>query len=115
VSDGTRYNLTEGSSSTLDSSGAGQVTLGPDAGPANWHVTGLIVQTNRPGQAPIPRVQLYLNEVDPSNSLGLNYDGSFAQASGDQQLSRGQRLIAVWSGGQAGDVATLTVNGEKWN
>lgn len=110
-----RYNLTAGESVTLDASGGGQVILGPDAGPANWHVTGLIVQTNRPNLAPIPRVQLYLNEVDPTNSLGLSPNGSFGQAAGDQELSRGQHIIAVWTGGQAGDLATLTANGEKWN
>jgi hypothetical protein len=111
----TRYNLTAGGSVTLDSTGVGTVTLGPDSGPANWRVTGLIVQTNRPGQAPVPRVQIYLDQVDPSNSQGLNYDGSFAQATGEVALSRGSHLIAVWSGGQAGDRATITATGEKWN
>jgi hypothetical protein len=46
--------------------------------------------------------------------LGLCYDGSFSVATGDQMLSRGSHIIAVWSGGQAGDRATLTANGEKW-
>ena len=108
------YSLTAGSSVTLDATGAGQISLGPDSGPANWRVTSVITQTNRPGQAPVPRIQLYLDAVDPANSLGLSYDGSFGQASGDQQLSRGSHIIAVWSGGQSGDRATMTVNGEKW-
>lgn len=107
-------NLTAGGSVTLDSTGGGQVPLGPDSGPANWRVSSLIVQTSRPGQAPVPRVQLYLDQVDPQNSLGLCYDGSFSVATGDQMLSRGSHIIAVWSGGQAGDRATLTANGEKW-
>lgn len=111
----TRYSLTAGLSVTLGSTGGGQILLGPDAGPANWRVTGLTVQTNRPGQAPVPRVQIYLDQVDPSQSQGLNYDGSFAQATGEVTLSRGSHLIAVWTGGQAGDIATFTVTGEKWN
>jgi hypothetical protein len=73
------------------------------------------VQTNRPYLAPIPRVQLYLNEVDPTNSLGLGPDGSFGSFVGEHTLSRGSKLIAVWTGGQAGDLATMTVNGEQWN
>jgi len=106
-------NLTAGVSGTL-TNGSGQLQIGPDSGPANWRVTSVIVQTNRPYQAPIPRVQLYLDTVDPTNSIGLGPDGSFGQFTGDQMLSRGQHIIAVWSGGQAGDAASLTVNGEKW-
>lgn len=107
--------LVIGSSVTLDGTGAGQISLGPDQGPPNWRVTSIIIQTNRRGQAPIPAVQLYLDSVAPSNSIGLSYDGSFGQASGEQQLVRGQHIIAVWSGGQAGDIASLTVNGERWS
>jgi hypothetical protein len=72
------------------------------------------MQSDRPAQAPIPRAQLFLNEVDPTNSIGIGYDGSFGQFAGEQNLSRGQHIIAVWSGGQAGDTVTVTVNGEKW-
>lgn len=107
--------LVAGKSVVLDATGAGEIALGPDAGPVFWRVTSVITQTDRPGQAPVPRVQLYLDVVDPSNALGLSYDGSFGQAVGDQTLQRGQRIIAVWTGGQAGDRATMTVNGEKWN
>jgi len=109
------FSLVAGNGVTLDATGGGQVVLGPDAGPAYWRVTSVITQTDRPGLAPIPRVQLYLDVVDPSNALGLSYDGSFGQAVGEQTLQRGQHIIAVWTGGQAGDRATMTVNGEKWN
>jgi len=109
-------NLTAGRTVVLDASGGGQVSLGPDSpGPANWRVTGIVVQTNRPGKSPIPRVQIYLNEVDPTNSLGVSFNGSFQPFGGEQVLTRGQHLIIAWSGGQAGDQATATVNGEKWN
>lgn len=111
----TRQNLTAGAGITLDGTGSGQVSLGPDAGPPNWHVTSIITQTNRPGVAPIPRVSLYLDSVAPENALCVSYDGSFGQANGDQDLSRGQHLIAVWTGGAPGDRATLTANGERWS
>jgi hypothetical protein len=107
-------NLTQGVSGLLDGTGAAELSIGPDSGPANWRVTSVIVQTDRPGQAPIPRVQLYLDTVAPTNSIGIGYDGSFGQFVGEQVLSRGQHIIAVWTGGQAGDQATVTVNGEKW-
>lgn len=111
---GTRQNLTAGQAVTLDATGSGLASLGPDVGPPNWHVTSIITQTNRPGLTPIPKVSVYLDSVAPENALCVSYDGSFGQANGDQDLSRGQHLIAVWTGGQAGDRATLTANGERW-
>lgn len=116
MADPVRSTLNLGASVTLNASGAGTISLGPDSsrGPANWHVTGVIVQTSRPGQAPIPRVVVYLDTQDPSGTQGLSYDGSFAQGACDLNLSRGQSLICVWSGGQSGDTASFTVTGEKW-
>lgn len=111
-----RSALTIGASVTLDASGGGRVALGPDAskGPAYWRVDGVILQTTRPGVAPIPRAVVYLDEAVANNSQGLSYDGSFAQGRCDITLGRGQTLVCVWSGGQAGDVATMTLTGEKW-
>lgn len=116
MADPVRSTLNTAGSVTLSAAGAGTVSLGPDSarGPANWRVSGVIVQTTRPGQAPIPRVQVYLDQQDPSGSQGLSYDGSFAQGACDLNLSRGQQLICSWTGGQSGDVASFTVTGEKW-
>lgn len=101
---------------TLNASGAGTVSIGPDAarGPANWRVNGVILQTSRPGTAPIPRAQVYLDDQVPGQSQGLSYDGSFAQGACDITMTRGQKLICAWSGGQSGDVASMTLTGEKW-
>lgn len=97
---------------TLNASGTGTVSLGPgQSGPAYWHVTGLVAQTSRPGAAPVPRFQTYLNEASPAYSLGLTYDGSFTTAQADEEISRGQNLVFVWTGGQLGDVATVTLSG----
>lgn len=112
-----RATLQASASVTLDASGTGQVALGPqDArGPARWDVDGIIVQTTRPGVAPIPRVQVYLGDTaTPANSQGLTYDGSFNQGRVSLVVTRGDRLIFRWTGGQAGDVATATVTGTKW-
>ena len=113
----TRTNLTIGASVTLDASGAGMVALGPDAarGPAYWRVDGVILQTNRPGQAPVPRAVVTLDDTAAESAQGLSYDGSFAQGACDITLGRGQQLICQWSGGQAGDRATMTLTGEKWS
>lgn len=107
--------LTISASVTLDASGNGTVTLGPGSsrGPATWRVDGVILQTTRPGKAPIPRAQVYLDEAIPAQSQGLSYDGSFTQGRCSLTLTRGQQLLCVWTGGQAGDVATMTLTGEQ--
>lgn len=94
----------------------GTTSIGPsdNAGPAVWNVDTVIMKTTRPGVAPIPRVELYLdNASDPGQLQFLSYDGSFTQASGSCTLTRGQKLIAVWTGGSVGDIAFLTVTGVK--
>lgn len=95
----------------------GSVTLGPglngDRGPATWNVTGVITKTTRPGTAPIPRVEVFLDTTDSGNSQGVSYDGSFDQGPCDIAMIRGQKLIAVWTGGTVGDVATLILSGTK--
>lgn len=96
----------------------GSITLGPglnnDRGPATWNVTGVITKTNRPGASPIPRVEVFLDDVnDPGASQGITYDGSFSQGPCDISMVRGQSLIAVWTGGTAGDIATFIVSGTK--
>lgn len=112
-----RQQLNKGLSVTLNASGAGTVTIGPDQtgrGPATWHVTGVLLLSSRPGVAPIPKAVVYESTVDPNHLQGLSYDGSFAQGSCNLQLIRGQALVCNWTGGQAGDVVSLTVTGEKW-
>lgn len=108
-------NLNESASVVLNASGAGTVTLGPSSqrGPAVWNVDGVILQTTRPGLAPIPRAQVYLGDAIPSNSQGLTYDGSFAQGKVDLKVVRGQVLTVSWTGGQSGDTAFVTVTGTK--
>lgn len=106
-------NLTKSASVVLGATGAGFVTLGPGlgAGPRTWHIDTIIVQTNRPGLAPVPRVQVYKDQAIPQTSQGLSYDGSFSQASGQLDLTGHETIIIAWSGGQSGDVATATVTG----
>lgn len=101
---------------TLDAAGEGTATLGPSGvrGPANWQVTGVILKTSRPGEAPIPRAEVYLDRIAADARQGITYDGSFAPGRCDFTIARGQTVIAVWSGGQSGDEASITVTGEKW-
>ena len=110
-------NLNAGKSVTLDATGAGTLTLGPQdqRGTQTWTIDGLLWSSTaaRIGKTPIPRIQIYQDVVSPGNLQAQSYDGSFGSASGSLVLQQGSVLVAVWTGGQAGDVLSLTVTGTK--
>lgn len=111
-----RYRLNAADTVTLNAAGGGTATLGPSAvrGPANWQVTGVILKTDRPGEAPVPRAEVYIDRVSPECLQGITYDGSFAPGRCNFTIARGQTVIVVWTGGQSGDHASVTLTGEKW-
>lgn len=111
-----RVRLSAAAVVTLDASGGGTVDIGPSGvrGPANWQVTGVILKTSRPGAAPVPRAEVYIDRIAPDALQGITYDGSFAPGRCDFTIARGQSVIVVWAGGQSGDEASVTVTGEKW-
>lgn len=113
--------LGKSASITFGASGGGTASLGPadgtNRGPKTWNVQGLIWNTTRAGasaagQAPIPRIQIFLDSTDLTNVQAQSYDGSFGSAHGAATLVGNQQIIAVWTGGQAGDIGTITVTGE---
>ena len=109
-------NLAATSSVTMGASLTATTSVGPDdgKGPANWAIDTVLWQTTRPGVAPVPRLQVYQDSTDPGGIQVNSYDGSFGQAVGELTISRGNKIIAVWTGGQAGDVCSITVTGKKW-
>lgn len=112
--------LGKSASVTLDASGAGTVRFGPadnNRGPQTWVIDAFLWETSRSGSsaaglAPIPRVQIYIDTTDPANKRCQSYDGSFGSAHGTETIVGNQQVVAVWTGGQSGDIATLTVTGE---
>lgn len=106
----TRNALNEAKRTILDASGNGRVELGPNKN-ALWNVTKMMVSTSRPGVAPVPRCTVYLDEESTRGKQGSTYDGSDDESDCDIDVHKGQNLIAVWSGGQSGDTAELSVSG----
>lgn len=108
-----RQQLNTSARVTLGAGGSGRLELGPDTGAPYWSLTRWLVKTTRPGQAPVPQCSIYLDSEDDNGLQDVTYDGSRDASDVDVELQRGQHLIAVWTGGQAGDVATLSVTGWK--
>jgi len=102
-----------------DASGTARARIGPDSakGPAHWTVTNIGVRNADParrGQTPIPTCNTYVDSEDANGWISGTYDGSFdVDSDVNIDLSRGQVVIAVWEGAQAGDDLTLSVSGTK--
>jgi hypothetical protein len=112
--------LGKSGSATLNAAGTGTVRFGPsdsNRGPQTWDIDAFLWETTRAGSsaagiAPIPRIQIYIDTTDPANKRCQSYDGSFGAAHGTETIRGNQQVVAVWTGGQSGDIATLTVTGE---
>jgi hypothetical protein len=96
---------------SLDGFGNGTIRFGPTFGPAVWHVTNSQVKTSQPGRGDIPQCALYAVTQDDNGYIDTAYDGSADSCDIPYDLTLGDRAIAVWTGGNAGDTATLTLVG----
>ena len=96
---------------TLDGSGNGVARIGPSFGPPIWHVTNTQIRTSSPGQGDIPMCVLYRGTQDSQGYVDTTYDGSADSCDIPYDIVQGSQAIAVWTGGNPGDTATLTVIG----
>jgi hypothetical protein len=101
---------------TLDGTGAGVARLGPRAHGQTWRPTVASIKMTGPTPAGQATCFLYAGgAATDANFLDSTYDvanDSTDRLSG-QVLDLGQYVFAVWSGGNPGATATLTVNGTK--
>ena len=102
--------LNEGGSVKLDATGAGTVTLQP-SGLETWNLTRYAVHTTT--NVLEPTAILYVGSVAAVNILDSTYTGSGDSGDTDQQINPAQPLLCVWSGGDVGATATLSVFGTK--
>lgn len=107
--------LNEAANVTLDGSGNGTVSMGPVTG-ERWKLTNAGVRTNTSSNpaANVPQCRIYIGGA-PIDSFFI--DGTFtgnlnstSRVSGIP-VGNGQRIWAVWQGGDPGSVATLSIIG----
>jgi hypothetical protein len=103
--------LFETYTTTLDASGNGSVTFGPTRQRQKW-TPPLTVAVSTSTAVKMSTVQLFLG----SSPQGGTYTG--AQDADDLPaltLYAGQKLKVVWSGGDAGAIASATITGQvEW-
>jgi hypothetical protein len=104
----------------LNSSGNGQVSLGPTATGETWQVTSIAVATNQGANNVTNDAQcaIYLGAIA---TVGQLIDTTLTGSSGDQTDSAasvgdifvGQVVTAVWTGGDTGASATMSIFGTR--
>jgi hypothetical protein len=112
----TTVSLRESANITLDGSGNGTARVGPLSSREKWHPANVHVKAN---SNPVNEsaCDIFMgNDTSQSNFR----DGTFSGSSGDQTdalnadvVNSGFYIWGVWSGGDAGVQATLTVTGTK--
>jgi hypothetical protein len=104
---------------TLDSNGNGTVSLGPQHVREHFQVdSASVAVAPLAGQsAPLKQAQcsVYVGtSVNASTFFGTTVTGSTGDTcSVGQDIQTGQLVFAVWTGGDVGAVATMSLNGQR--
>jgi hypothetical protein len=99
---------------TISGAGTGTVRIGPTGLGTRWYLTQANVQTTT-GPNDASTVALYLGLQVQGNLLGgTSYAGGQDTIGLNvRPLTPGDLIIAVWTGGHPGDVASLTLYGDQ--
>lgn len=104
----------------LNGSGNGTVRIGPLNAREIWHPENVHVSTNQPPNSIVKEAmcQIYVGDSPnyQMNFRDATYNGSHGDSSSRVNADRvksGQFIWAVWTGGDAGASAILTVTGTK--
>lgn len=93
----------------LDGNGAGIVSVGPTVYGTVWTVTRLITSCTA---SPVS-LNVYRQTVTPGNLVDSTKRGDGAASETHMTLNSGDVLIASYSGGPVGAVATFNIEGDQ--
>jgi hypothetical protein len=109
--------LNESASVILDGSGNGTAKLGPISAREIWHPANVHVSANIGQVVKEAQCIVYMGTTVGPNTFR---DGTLSGSSGDSTdalnadiIKSGLYIIAVWSGGDSGVRATVSVSGTK--
>jgi len=80
---------------------------------STWEVDTVQISTDSAQTYGVSQFILYLNSVTPGGIRDSTYVGDGATSETKITMRAGDRLIGVWTGGDPGANATLTVRGTK--
>lgn len=106
--------LAVSASVTLDGSGNGTVTLGPQLPGVAWSPSSCAVLVQPVSATVVSQFQLYNGPAQPGNFIGGTYTGdSNSTGLTVPPMYAGAVLTGVWSGGNPGATATMTLTGTQ--
>lgn len=96
---------------TLDATGAGSVSVGPERGGESWSLTRIAISSTSVLQT---EVAIYRNVVSSLTQLFGSKAGNSDVASGDPPLDipRSGRIVLEWTGGTPGAICTAVMEGK---
>jgi hypothetical protein len=116
----TTYQLDQYATVTLDGSGNGVASLGPSIVREHWQPLAATVSVSIPSGQANPTLEakcvLYLGTtIQSATVFSTTFLGSSGATAGfqNQDLPPGYQIFAKWTGGDAGQVATLHVTGAR--
>lgn len=102
-------------SATVSAAGIAQVEI-PVPRQERWHLRRYTVLTNQATTVTtMPVATLYLNSVADGNAFDSTYTGARDSGGIDQWIEGGGKILARWTGGVSGTIATLSILGEREN
>lgn len=107
--------LNTSGSVTLNASGTGTVTLAPGMG-LRWALTVAAVSTST--SVKVPQCNIYMGgSPTPDNLVDGTFSGNLDSTGrvDGLPLMNGQKVMAVWTGGDVGAKATLSITGTESN
>ena len=96
----------------VNAQGAATVVLGPQGTGTRWYPSQIQVATST-GPTDGSTVTLYRDFIDQKQQIGQSLQGGGDTLGFTHEMQPGNLVYAVWSGANAGDLATLTVHGDQ--
>jgi hypothetical protein len=80
---------------------------------SEWDVTTVQISTDSVQTYGVSQFTLYLNSVTPGGVRDSTYLGDGSTSETKIHMRAGDKLIGIWTGGDSGANASLTVRGDK--
>lgn len=102
--------LTESATAVFGSDRKATVSLGPTRSYENWHIARTSVSTTSTTQT---QLFVYRQIENPKNLVEGSATGNQDTSDSAIELRGNERIVLVWTGGDVGQRATVTLEGER--
>lgn len=109
---GGQFRLDEFATCIFDADGAGTSFVQPAGAREGWQIT--VITVNSSSVTLVPQVMFYRGSTTPGSFVAGTFSGTLdVDSLPNISLRSGERLIAVWTGGDVGATGTFRVEGVK--